>query len=166
MKKILCFILCLCFFIPTGCNKKSSDVTAVTTGLSFTAEISYKNNTVSYSVTIFDNSDTEIKTLSDSLSGLCYTFSGETVTVSYNGLEYNIPISSLPEGIITDFLYSVFCTVKENNSAVMSENDEYYISDRNEKYSFKIYLGETGLPLKIEDSENGITAIIKNASII
>jgi len=166
VKKIICFIFCLCIISFSGCKKESSGVIPITTGLSFTAEISYQDSVYTYDVTISKKSETELTALSDEIKGLKYRFSGQTLTERFNNLEHRVDISALPDRIITDFIHSVFLTVTEKQSKVISENDDFFITDQNDKYSFKIYFGETGLPLKIEDTKKGITATIKNATIL
>lgn len=164
MKKAFCFIICLSLFVCSGCNKKSSGVTAVTTGLSFTADISFYGLTTSYNVIISKDSVLEAEIISGSNKGLRCKISGNNVDIIFNGLNYSTNISSLPEGIITDFLYTAFKNA--NTRTVFTDDNQYYIVGDTEKYKYKIFLGLTGLPIKIEESQKDINVIIKNATVL
>lgn len=164
MKKIFCLILCLCFIILSGCNKKSSGVTAVTTGLSFTADVSFFDIKTTYNIKISENGEMEAESVSGNTSGMKLKCLDEIIEVSFKGLSYSTNISALPDGVISEFIYSAFKNA--DTTTVFSKDKQYYINGENEKYSYKIYLGQTGLPLKIEETEKGITVIIKNATVL
>lgn len=163
MKKVLCIIFSFTLIFISGCNKKSSDVTAVTTGLSFTAKINYNNVLTVYDVIINDDGNLTLATVSGNNKGLIINFSNNKASLNFNGLTCETDISSLPEGIIADFLYSVFQNAR--NLPVYSEDEEYFIQGEKSRYQYKIYLSKMGLPIKIEDNKNGISVIIKNVSI-
>ena len=154
------------FLFISGCKKEKSKVKPITNNLSFTAEIEHNNIIYTYDTIINNDYEMELKATSSGLSGLSYRFSGNTLTEKFNKLEHTIEISSLPDGVVIDFIYSVFSTVYKNKTSVKFKDKQYLLSDKNEDYCFTMFLGETGLPLKIEDKENGITVIIKNASLI
>ena len=154
------------FLFISGCKKEKSKVKPITNNLSFTAEIEHNNIIYTYDTIINNDYEMELKATSSGLSGLSYHFSGNTLTEKFNKLEHTIEISSLPDGVIIDFIYSVFSTISRNKTTVKFQDNQYFLSDKSDKYCFNMFLGQTGLPLKIEDKENGITVIIKNASLI
>lgn len=154
------------FLFISGCKKEKSKVKPITNNLSFTAEIEHNNIIYTYDTIINNDYEMELKATSSGLSGLSYRFSGNTLTEKFNKLEHTIEISSLPDGVIIDFIYSVFSTISRNKTTVKFQDNQYFLSDKSDKYCFNMFLGQTGLPLKIEDKENGITVIIKNASLI
>lgn len=164
MKKTFLIIPILILLIFSGCNKKSSGVTAVTTELSFTAEISFMDTKSNYDIRITEDKGLEAIVISGKSDGMKLTFAEENLTISYSNLVYNTSITSLPDGIITDFLYAAFKNADINN--VYSENEQYFITGKTDKYDYKIFIGQSGLPLKIEESKMGITATIKNASFL
>lgn len=166
MKKTICILLCLSFLFFSGCESKKTEIKPITKNLSFTAEIEHDNNIYTYDAIINNNYGIELKATTNGLSGLSYHFSGNTLTERFNKLEHIIETSSLPDGIIIDFIYSVYSTISKNKTTVKFQDNQYFLSDKNDKYCFKMFFGQTGLPLKIEDKENGITVIIKNASLI
>lgn len=164
MKKIFCIVFSFILIFISGCNKKSSDVTAVTTGLSFTAKINHNDILTVYDVIINDNGDLTLTTISGNNEGLIINFRDNKAILNFNGLTCETDISSLPEGIIADFLYSIFQNAE--NTPVYLEDEEYYISGETAQYQYKIHLSKMGLPIKIEDNKNNISVIIKNVSII
>ncbi|MBE6808408.1 MAG: hypothetical protein J6J30_01415 [Clostridia bacterium] len=167
MKKFIYILLCLSLFL-TGCsgNRKSSAVTAVTTGLSFTAEISISNTTFSYFVEIAKSGSVSMKSATDNETCVDYLFENGKIIYKYNELEYIADISSLPESNFADFIPSVFGRLKHISDNVTYKNNQYCITDKTGKYEFTVYLGQTGLPIKITDKKNSIVTIIKNPTLI
>lgn len=168
MKKIICIILSLCF-LTAGCSeyKKSSAVTAVTTGLSFTAKLSYGGNTYNYSVKIDENGVTEMKNIpAKEKAGTDYIFENNTVIYKYNELSYKTDINSMFDGSVADFIYIVFKETEAQRNNVSYKNEEYYIKAETPKYKFTVYFGETGLPIKIIDTKKGLSVIIKNPTLL
>lgn len=168
MKKTFLLLMSFCL-IFSGCNgyNKSSDVTVVTSGLSFIAKLSYLDNNFDYSVIINENGETEIKYISKSGdTGTDYIFKNDTVIYSHNGLEYKTDISAIPDSSTADFIYTVFKEAENIKNNVIYKNQQYYINGETKKYKFKIFLGQTGLPIKITDSKMGISVIIQNPTLI
>ena len=157
--------MCLCFIPLSGCKNEKEPIKPITTDLSFKAEIDYNGSTCKYDVKIDKNSNTELKATDNSLKGLSYYFSGDEITEKFNQLEHKFKISSLPQGVITDIIHSVFYTATKEKLAPIKENEQYILSGENSRYSFKIYIGQSGLPIKIKEAKKGITVIIKNAAI-
>lgn len=150
-----------------GCSATTSSVNAITSGITFNAEILYNNLSFCYSVTINNGSETIMESVEDSELPLANLhFSGNSLNIRYENLEYKTEISSLPKGIILDFIHSVFLDAKKNDKKVILKDDEYFIEGKTQKYDYKIYFGGSGLPLKIVDTENSITAIISNAKVL
>lgn len=166
MKKIFCVLICIVFVVLAGCGDNSREITPVTSSIKFTAKIEYNGIAHTYRVNIDEKSNTELIAKDSELKGMSYYFSGDKVTERFNKLEHEINLSSLPEGIIIDFIHSVFKTVTTEKNDVTSDNGQFILNADNERYNFKMFLGETGIPIKIEDKENGITAIISDAAII
>lgn len=167
MRKTFCLIILLLVFTLCGCNKKSSQTVAVSQGLSFTAEISYASQKYKFRVQIPDIQDTTIETVyPERLKGTFYKFSGSEANVSCKELNYKINISDLPKVSPITFIYEIYSDINANDYEVSFENDEFYISGESENYSYNLFLGRTGLPIKIEDNENNISAVITEATII
>lgn len=168
MKKFSLILISFCLLF-TGCNgyNKSSAVTVVTTELSFIAKLNYMNNSFDYSVTINENGDTAMKYISNSGEiGTDYIFQKDTVTYCYNSLEYKTDISSIPSSSVADFIYIVFREIDGLKNNVCYKNQQYYIKSETDKYKFKIILGQTGLPIKITDSQKEISVEIKKPTLL
>ena len=164
MKKI--FILVLCFTCFCGCKVKSPNVTAVTTGLSFSAEMLIDGVKYKYDTEILqDGSIKMAATEPENIKDLIISISQGKIKACYKGLEYNTDIGELPNGVVIDFLYCVFTDINSNNKKVSVKEDEFYIKGNTEKYDYTVAFGQSGLPLKIID-KSGIDIIIKNACII
>ena len=166
MKKIFCvFLALILFLISSGCENKAEQISAVTKGLSFNAEVTYNGSIFLYFVDIDQNLTTQIEALENGeKSGFKTVFSDEGIVFKYNDLEYKTSSASLPDGIITDFIYSVFKNAEEA-TAIASDSGNASITDKTDKYSFVLTVGATGLPIKIEEKNFGISVIIKNAAI-
>lgn len=168
MKRIFLILLTFCL-VFSGCSgyKKSSAVTAVTTGLSFIAKLSYEDGNYDFSVKIDEKGITEIKNISNEEKvGTDYIFEDGTVTYRYNELSYKTNINSIVESSVADFIYTVFKETENKRNNVSYKNEKYYIKCETDKYKFTIYLGQTGLPIKITDTKKGVSVIIKNATLL
>lgn len=161
MKRLLYFLILFSLMVlNTGC-KKSSEVTAVTSGLSFKAEIISDKNITECNVTIAKNGSTEITvTKPKEISGLTISYNGSR-TFSYNGLtdkfDGNLPIQS-----DTDLLYDIFSDAEKGE--VKKQNDTYFIKGKIDKTSYTMTLGGSGIPIKITTNTD-IEIIIKDAKI-
>ncbi len=162
MKKIILITFSF-LLILSGCIKKSPEVTPVTTGLNFNAEISYLDNTYEYSVKIDENANLEMTDSSD--NEIKYFFSGDKLTVSFGDISHETDISTLNNGLIIDLLYSVMNSIRKNGEDIISDGKNYYINGSTEKYKYTCFYGQTGLPIKITESNFAVTVIIKNAVI-
>lgn len=167
MKKIFCvFSALILFLIPSGCGNKTEEISAVTKGISFNAEVTYNGNTFLYFVDIDQDFTTEIEYLENGKkSGFKTVFSDEKIVFKYKDLEYKTSSASLPDGIIADLIYSVFKNAQET-TAIAADSGNASITDQTDKYSFVLTVGATGLPIKIEEKNFGINVIIKNATIV
>ena len=163
MKKFLYLILIFALFC-SACKQKSSDVTVVTTGLSFTAAASYLDNQNSYSVIIGKNGNTKIGNSDNSEQNITYHFEGQKLEISYNDLLYKCNLSAIKEGSIPEIIYYAFICAKTEK--VNFKNNEYFITCKNDKYKFKIYLGQTGLPIKITEQNFDVIINILNPTIL
>lgn len=164
MKKLLSITISLFFiFSLCNCNKESSDVTAVTTGLSFTAELSYKNQTFKYDYKIFKDGSAEALLHLDKTETKIF-FSENSIKYDFNNLEYTQSLNNLNENLIIDFIFSVMKDA--SNKKVYTQNEYLCLEGKTDKYDYKMYLSEMGIPLKIEDKQKGIQVIITNQALL
>lgn len=161
MKKLLYFLTLFSLIVlNTGCQK-SSEVTAVTSGLSFKAEIISDKNTTECNVTIPKDGSTEITvTKPKEISGLTISYNGNR-TFSYNGLKDKVD-GNLPVQSDTDLLYDIFSDAEKRE--IKKQNDAYFIKGKVAKTSYTMTLGGSGIPIKITTNTD-IEIIIKDAKI-
>lgn len=157
MKKILCSII-ICILL-CGCSKAAS-IKPITKSLKFATEINYFNETYNCNVKIAKNGDTEISfTNPKEINGLIIKYSADKVIAEYFGLEREID-NQLPQYSASDIIYKVFSYDYEN---VFEDNDRYYSENKN--LNCKIYFGETGLPISVEENSSKFKMTIINATI-
>lgn len=160
MKKILCslfLVLTLC-----ACTTKTEKITPVTKGITFFAEITYYNETYECNTEIKQNGDTTVTfSYPQDLSPLTIAYQGGEVTANYDGLEYSYSADGMPHYSVSDVIYDVF---SQNFDTVFEEDDNYYVEYRKDGNDVRLYIGSSGLPIKIES--NFFTVTIKNATII
>ncbi len=167
MKKIFCLLILIILISFCGCKNKSSGVTAVTTGLKFTAAVDCDGKSYECLVEVSESSTITVKAISpESLKGMTYSFSGSDVKIDFNGLTYRTDASLLPNNSVFGFLYYIFSDADKHKEAVTERNDELLIAGKTDKYDYSMFLGSSGLPIKVADRQTGITAIINNATIL
>ncbi|MBR4123475.1 MAG: hypothetical protein IKT93_03570 [Clostridia bacterium] len=160
MKKIICLIF-LVLLSFSGCAKKSPEVTPVTTGLKFNAQITNGEQNLNCSVKIDANGNMQMK-----IDQIEYLFSGNTITINYADISHKTELSAFPKNTFADFLYVIFNSVSKSGKDVITNDKEYYISNSTDKYEYTCFFAQTGLPLKITEKNFGITALITGAQII
>ena len=160
MKKIIS-VLSLVILFLCACGEKKISVTPVTSGISFTAELTYYNECFEADVTVAKNGETDMEITSpDTIKGLVFHFNGEEITAKYSGLEYKTDFKSLPESACCERLYEILKDTFNEDVTVTLEGDSYYIMRDSEDISYKLYLGATGLPISAEDN-SGFTVNLK-----
>ncbi|MGN0492525.1 MAG: hypothetical protein ACI4F7_02665 [Acutalibacteraceae bacterium] len=165
MKKIisvsLILVLALC-----GCKNSRSNIKPVTSGITFTAELTYYNECCEATVSVTENGAADFEITSpDTVKGLTFHFEGDSVTAEYLGLEYKTDFAALPEGNACIKLYKILKDASGGEISVTADGDDCYISRDSGGVRYKLYLGATGLPLKAEDASGGFTAVFKNVTI-
>lgn len=165
MKKIIS-VLFLAILFLCACGEKKIAVTPVTSGISFTAELTYYNECFEADVTVAENGETDMEITSpDTIKGLVFHFNGEEITAKYAGLEYKADFKSLPEGACCARLYEILKDTFNEDVTVNLEENSYYIMRDSKDISYKLYLGATGLPISAEDN-SGFTVNFKNVTIL
>ena len=139
-------------------------MTAVTTGLSFNAEITYNNDTYNYFVTIEKNGNMKITSLKD--NNLSYFFCGNTLETNYDNLTHKTILTEIPEQNITDFLYLCFKTLDKNKNDVLCKDNNFFLNCKNEKYRFKIYIGSSGMPLNLTEENFKLNVVFSKCKLI
>lgn len=159
MKKTICLLFCVLLSF-SGCTKKSPEVTPVTTGLRFNAQLKSSEQNLNCSVKIDANGNMTMK-----IDKIEYLFSGNTVTLSYGEISHQTELSAFPKSTFADLLYAVFNSISKSGKSVVSNGEKYYISNSTEKYDYTCFFAQTGIPLEIKEKNFGITAVITGAVI-
>lgn len=166
MKKIITvsFFILLALAL-CGCTGRKTDISPVTRGISFTAELTYYNECYLAEVKIAESGAANFQITSpDTIKGLTFRFEGDSVTAEYLGLEYKTDFQSLPEGNACIRLYEILTDASSEEISVTADGNNYYIS-RDGENRYRLYVGATGLPIKAEDTSKGFTALFKNVTI-
>lgn len=166
MKKIIS-VLSLAVLFLCACGGEKINITPVTRGISFTAELTYYNECFRADVKVTKDGETDMEITSpDTIKGLMFHFNGDSVTAEYSGLEYKADFKSLPEGVCCAKLYEILKDTFNEDTTVTLEGDSYYIVRDSENLSYKLYLGATGLPISAEEKSTGFTVNFKNVTIL
>ena len=159
MKKIFC-VFFIFLLTLVGCKSKTKNISPVTKNISFNCDITFYNETYECKVVNTKNNNFNlIFTYPESINGLEYIITDKETTCVYKGIKYNPTSKNFPHQNIVSFIYSA---LSSNNDKVFENDNNFYIKGDN----FSMYLGQTGLPLKIVDKNNIYTVIIKNATIL
>ena len=161
MKK-LSIILCFCLFL-CGCSATNNKITPVSRSVSFNAEINYQSEPFDFFVTINENGETYIENRQD---GYIIEFLKTSVNFKYGDLVYKTETSALPDDFKLDLIHNIFSEISTSKPTVVAKNDEFFIDGETENYKYKVFLGLSGLPLKITEKNNNISIIISNAKVL
>ena len=163
MKRLLCYLtLITALVLNTGCEK-SSAVTAVTTGLSFSAEITCEDYSAFIDAAINKNGNAEFTvTAPEKASGLKFKYTSHCV-LSYDGLEYPIK-GEFPEFGFINTVYEIFESAEKSKHKVTKTSQGFILKGKTDKTDYEMLLGESGLPIKIT-TDNKMTVVIKNATL-
>lgn len=151
-------------FSNVGCTKKSSDVTVVTTGLSFTAEIVFDSMEYSCITEIEESNKTVFTFLTPrEIKGLRVVFDKDKVNMEYDGLTHTLNNSS-SKFIQLELIYKIFKGLKRDGKKSKNDKKEFSLLIDNSEYIIKV--GQTGLPIEISNPSKKLFVNIKNATII
>ena len=159
MKKLFCVSFALIIML-CGCEK-SPDVTLVTEGLEFTAELNVLEE-YEYRVQVITPSHMIFETVKpEKIKDTVTEINGESVILSYKGLENKTDISVLAENSPVNLIYKAL--VESAQKKVSSYENEFFIEFDGK--GSKLYLSQMGLPLKIVFPKKQITVVTKNPTV-
>ncbi len=157
MKKLLCVFLLL---ILTGCARASS-ITPITRNLSFTAEVTYYNEFYEISGEINQNGKMTLNFLEpEALKDIVFTITDNNIKAHFKGISYNY--NSPQQSDVISFIYNAF---KEEAPTVYENDNDFFTKGKFDDFEYKLFIGQSGLPLKIIDSSGRFNVIFKNPSI-
>lgn len=163
MKKIISALFVI--LTLSGCAS-TSKVKPQLRGITFSADITYYNESYEADVTVDKSLKTTVSfTSPDSLDGLVFEFSDDDVTVNYKGLSQKYDIDAIPEGIAATLLYEIIEDADDDDARVIEGKDTFYISGDTDGTEYRLYLGATGLPISAEDPRLGFKVNFKNVTL-
>lgn len=167
MKKIISVLSFLVLAVSLcACGEKKPSVTPVTRGISFTAEVTYYNESCEAEVTVAKDGRTDMELISpDTIKGLTFHFEEGEVTAEYLGLEYKTDFKALPEGACCIRLYEILKDTFDEEISVAAEGENYCILRNIGDGGYKLYLGGSGLPISAEEPQGRFSASFKNVKI-
>lgn len=168
MKKILSVLSVVAIALSVvGCREKSTDIIPLINGITFNGDVTYYNEYCECLVAVLKNGNMNIEVTSpDTIKGMSLEFIDEQIILKYNGQEQTYNSSSMPQGMAFTYIYDIFRDISGGNNTVTENNDNYFISGTTKECDYKLYVGATGLPIKIEEFKNGLTVNFKNVTLI
>ncbi len=158
MKKLLCVFSLL---LLVGCAQ-STNIKPVTRSLSFIGEMTYYNEYYEINADIDKQGKMTVKfTHPEELKDLTFTMIDDTVTCEFQGITYQYDDEHKSAAL--SFVYNAFC---EENPQVYEKDNQFFTKGNFNDNEYKMFIGQTGLPLKIVDSAARFEILIKNATII
>lgn len=149
-----------------SCGRKS-DVSPVLTGVSFTAEMVYYNETYSCDCTLSPDGVLHARvTEPEMLEGFSLTVDRESVTADYLGISYtpspgNMPFSSVIEGF-----YEALCAIADSGATATVSGNEYTVHGGEGASGYTLTVAPTGLPIKLTLPDDRFTVNFYNVTLL
>ncbi len=159
MKRFLIAIMAL--FCLCSCN--SGDIHPKLTEISFTAELTYYNETYVLEAQM-DKDATLLATIKEpeALKGLNLTVNSKGITAEYLGLKYNANEATLPfSKTVWDAYLPLYQII--TSDAVADKNG--VIEGQTENLKYRLAVSPTGLPLELELTNKQLTVRFYNTEI-
>ena len=160
MKRAFSVILLL--LLLCGC-KSQTKITPLKTGITFSANATYYNESYECDCDIQKNGDMTVKfTYPAEIEGLKFVFTQNGVSVNFKEIEY-VSDKIVFENSVASLLYEV---LSKNNTEVFESENVFYLEGANKDFEYKLELGATGLPIKITTKPDVAKIEFKNVKII
>ena len=157
MKKLLCIFSLL---LLVGCTNPST-VKPITRNLTFSADLTYYNEFYEISGEIDQNGKMIIKISEpENLKDIVFTVTDGNIKADFKGISYNLNSPNQTNAIL--FIYNAF---KEEAPKVYENNNQFFTKGKFENFEYKMFIGQSGLPLEIIDSSGRFNVIFKNPTI-
>ena len=96
----------------------------------------------------------------DDLKDITFTVTNGNIKADFKGLSYNLNSPNQTNAI--SFIYNAF---KDEAPKVYENNNEFFIKGQFDNFEYKMFIGQSGLPLEIIDSSGRFNVIFKNPGI-
>lgn len=160
MKRVFSVILVL--LLLCGC-KSQTKITPLKTGISFSANATYYNESYECDCDIQKNGDMTVAfSYPTEIEGLKFVFSKNGVSVNFKEIEY-VSDKIVFENSVASLLYEV---LSKDDIKVYERDDVFYFEGVNNDFEYKLEFGATGLPIKITTKPDVAKIEFKNVKIM
>lgn len=160
MKRI--FSVILVFLLLCGC-KSQTKITPLKTGITFSANATYYNETYECDCDIQKNGDMTVKfTYPAEIEGLKFVFTKNGISVNFKDIEY-VSDNIVFENSVASLLHEV---ISKDNTEIYEHNDVFYFDGVNNDFEYRMEFGATGLPIKITTKPDVAKIEFRNVKII
>ena len=160
MKRI--FSVILVFLLLCGC-KNQTKITPLKTGITFSANATYYNETYECDCDIQKNGDMTVKfTYPAEIEGLKFVFTKNGISVNFKDIEY-VSDNIVFENSVASLLHEV---ISKDNTEIYEYNDVFYFDGVNNDFEYRMEFGATGLPIKITTKPDVAKIEFRNVKII
>lgn len=160
MKRI--FSVILVFLLLCGC-KNQTKITPLKTGITFSANATYYNETYECDCDIQKNGDMTVKfTYPAEIEGLKFVFTKNGISVNFKDIEY-VSDNIVFENSVASLLHEV---ISKDNTEIYEHNDVFYFDGVNNDFEYRMEFGATGLPIKITTKPDVAKIEFRNVKII
>ena len=160
MKRI--FSVILVFLLLCGC-KNQTKITPLKTGITFSANATYYNETYECDCDIQKNGDMTVEfTYPAEIEGLKFVFTKNGISVNFKDIEY-VSENIVFENSVASLLHEV---ISKDNTEIYEYNDVFYFDGVNNDFEYRMEFGATGLPIKITTKPDVAKIEFRNVKII
>lgn len=160
MKRI--FSVILVFLLLCGC-KSQTKITPLKTGITFSANATYYNETYECDCDIQKNGDMTVEfTYPAEIEGLKFVFTKNGISVNFKDIEY-VSDNIVFENSVASLLHEV---ISKDNTEIYEHNDVFYFDGVNNDFEYRMEFGATGLPIKITTKPDVAKIEFRNVKII
>jgi hypothetical protein len=156
------FSVILVFLLLCGC-KNQTKITPLKTGITFSANATYYNETYECDCDIQKNGDMTVKfTYPAEIEGLKFVFTKNGISVNFKDIEY-VSDNIVFENSVASLLHEV---ISKDNTEIYEYNDVFYFDGVNNDFEYRMEFGATGLPIKITTKPDVAKIEFRNVKII
>jgi hypothetical protein len=156
------FSVILVFLLLCGC-KSQTKITPLKTGITFSANATYYNETYECDCDIQKNGDMTVKfTYPAEIEGLKFVFTKNGISVNFKDIEY-VSDNIVFENSVASLLHEV---ISKDNTEIYEYNDVFYFDGVNNDFEYRMEFGATGLPIKITTKPDVAKIEFRNVKII
>lgn len=162
--RVLIF-LSLVIFLLCGCESKTTPVRVNLNSISFSADITYYNESYSCDCAITKTGDLTVNITSpENLKDLSFAFSAETCKIMYAGMSVSCDEHFLPEASAVRVMSDI---LKKYDASECEKNERnLVINGTVDRKKFTLSVSPTGLPIFLQTPDLGMTVNFKNVTLI